>query len=546
MKPVHGGILEMQLKEPDKMMKALFAAALRLSGSWQDAEELTSEVLLAAVAYSGEVENQSAWLYTVLRRRFYDRLRQKYRHATVSLDTIPEPSWEPFADTAERPEEAEIRREVAYLSDRLREVIVRHYFYGEKVRDIAAELALPAGSVMRRLSEGREQLRKGLENMESYTKQSYAPERLDVSCSGIPGLHEEPWSLVADDLLRQNICIAAYNTPVTPVEIARMLGIPAAYVEDACERLLRGELLNRRGNRVYTDFAITTPEEMLHRAKQTAQLLSPHFPTLWEPIGRNLEAARTLPALAGLAEAEREKCILYAAFEILSTGVYRTLHQLIPCEDVFPQRPDGGSWIAHGMRYGRNTDNTVFTELSHWCYGGRREAQFSDILGVRAIRLYVYDAPPEQNRYQRGPVPVTDEEVCMVVYLLHAGIPPQAVAADPLPLRAIPHLADCGILRYENERPVVAIPVLSGAGYSALMEICQNGAAEFANVLETVLSDRLTALAIPLPAHLTDRIAPVRRYAFSHIPVVLLREAYARGVFALSDGNVPMLLVVEK
>ena len=238
---------------------------------------------------------------------------------------------------------------------------------------------------------------------------------------------------------------------------------------------------------------------MLHRAKQTAQLLSPHFPTLWEPIGRNLEAARTLPALAGLAEAEREKCILYAAFEILSTGVYRTLHQLIPCEDVFPQRPDGGSWIAHGMRYGRNTDNTVFTELSHWCYGGRREAQFSDILGVRAIRLYVYDAPPEQNRYQRGPVPVTDEEVCMVVYLLHAGIPPQAVAADPLPLRAIPHLADCGILRYENDRPAAAIPVLSGTEYSVLMEICQNGAAEFANVLETVLSDRLPALAIPLP-----------------------------------------------
>ena len=536
----------MQLKEPDKMMKALFAAALRLSGSWQDAEELTSEVLLAAVAYPGTVENPSAWLYTVLRRRFYDRLRQKYRHAAISLDTVPEPSWDPFADTVDRPEEAEIRREVAYLSDRLREVIVRHYFYGEKVRDIAAELALPAGSVMRRLSEGREHLRKGLENMESYTKQSYAPERLDVSCSGIPGLHEEPWSLVADDLLRQNICIAAYNTPVTPVEIARMLGIPAAYVEDACERLLRGELLNRRGNRVYTDFAITTPEEVLHRAKQTAQLLSPHFPTLWEPIGRNLEAARTLPALAGLAEAEREKCILYAAFEILSTGVYRTLHQLIPCEDVFPQRPDGGSWIAHGMRYGRNTDNTVFTELSHWCYGGRREAQFSDILGVRAIRLYVYDAPPEQNRYQRGPVPVTDEEVCMVVYLLHAGIPPQAVAADPLPLRAIPHLADCGILRYENDRPAAAIPVLSGTEYSVLMEICQNGAAEFANVLETVLSDCLPALAIPLPAHLTDRIAPVRRYAFSHIPVVLLREAYARGVFALSDGNVPMLLVVEK
>ena len=134
----------------------------------------------------------------------------------------------------------------------------------------------------------------------------------------------------------------------------------------------------------------------------------------------------------------------------------------------------------------------------------------------------------------------------MMLYLLYAGIPPHAVAADPLPLRAIPHLVSCGILRYENERPVVAIPVLSGAGYSALMEICQDGAGEFAHALEAVLSERLSALAIPLPAHLTCRIAPVRRYAFSHIPVVLLREAVARGNLAMSAGNVPMLLVVEK
>lgn len=536
----------MQLKEPDKMMKALFAAALRLSGRWQDAEELTSEVLLAAVAYPGEVENQSAWMYTVLRRRFYDRLRQKYRHATVSLDTVPEPSWDPFADTVDRPEEAEIRREVAYLSDRLREVIVRHYFYGEKVRDIAGEMALPAGTVMRRLSEGREQMRKGMENMEVYTKQSYAPEQLDVSCSGTPGLHDEPWSLVADDLLRQNICIAAYDKPVTPVEIARMLGIPAAYVEDACERLCRGELLARQGNRVFTDFMITTPAEMLNRAKQTAQLLSPHFPPLWEIIGHGLDAVRAISALARLPEAEREKCMLYAAFEILSCGVYSALYRLIPGEDVFPQRPDGGSWIAHGIRHTTNMDDTVFAELAHWCYGGRREARFSDILGVRSFSLYVYDAPPEQNRYQRGKVQITDEELCMVLYLLHAGIPPHAVAADPLPLRAIPHLADCGILRYENDRPVVDIPVLSGAEYAALTEICRDSAALFADALVTVLSDCLEALVIPVPAHLKDRISPVRQYAFSHIPVVLLQEADTRGLYPMSAGKPPMLLVVEK
>ena len=103
------------------------------------------------------------------------------------------------------------------------------------MQDIAESLGVPKGTVLSRLSSGREQIRKGFDEMELYERQSYQPERLEVSCNGFQGFHDEPWSLVANDLMKQNILIIAYQQPLTMVEIARALGIPTAYVENADE-----------------------------------------------------------------------------------------------------------------------------------------------------------------------------------------------------------------------------------------------------------------------------------------------------------------------
>ena len=51
--------------------------------------------------------------------------------------------------------------------------------------------------------------------MERYEKQSYQPERLEISCNGSMGLNGEPFSLTNGDMMKQNILIAAYEKPVT-------------------------------------------------------------------------------------------------------------------------------------------------------------------------------------------------------------------------------------------------------------------------------------------------------------------------------------------
>ena len=184
----------MNSNDIEKFTHYLFSAALKKCGNFEDAEDLASEVILAALNYHGEIQDLKSWLSSVLNHKYYDMLRRKYKLPTISIQQVPEdtflyednrPAEHEFSPTSE-----EIRREVAYLSGKYREVIVRHYLNGEKVQAIADSLGIPKGTVLSRLSTGREQMKKGFDSMERFEKQSYEPERLEISCNGSSGLHD--------------------------------------------------------------------------------------------------------------------------------------------------------------------------------------------------------------------------------------------------------------------------------------------------------------------------------------------------------------------
>ena len=282
--------------EINNYVEYLFALALHKCGDLHDAEDLTQDTLLAAYQYirrGGEITNIKYWLTSTLSHKWNDKLRKKYKLPTISIDIIPD---DVEGDVkVDGPTAEEVRREVAYLAKLQREVIVRHYLQGEKVQSIADELGVPKGTVLSRLSSGREQMRKGFEEMENYDKQSYKPERLDVSCHGCQGFHDEPWSLVANDLMKQNILIAAYDNPITIVEISKTLGIPTAYVETAVNDLLKSELMVKSGNKVFTDFMITTPEQLLRGLDIEIELVKRNYDALLNFINEYLDKLEASP-----------------------------------------------------------------------------------------------------------------------------------------------------------------------------------------------------------------------------------------------------------
>lgn len=408
----------MHLPEIQNHMDYLFKVALKKCGRFNEAEDLVQEVLLAALQYPKEIQDIRAWLLMVLNHKYYDMLRKKYKLPIISIDVLPEEAepWETNEDE-ENTDASIVRREVAYLADKYRTVIVRHYFYGEKIQDIAKDLDIPKGTVLSRLSCGREQMRKGLNMNEAYEKQSYHPERLDVCCAGTPGLNSEPWSVVEDDLLKQNILITAYKEPLTVVEIARSLGIPTAYIENAVNDLVSAELMSSLGNKYFTDFEITSPEQTLEKLDTEIAFIDEHYEEISDIVKEyNKEIANT-DVLNALSDEKAEKLKYYFTLHLFTIAVYIAIKNLISSDgDEFPDRPNGGKWIACGTKYPLDFDFSKYRAAKYF-YGGMREALFKDFLGAKSINLKVYDSQPQLNKYQRGPVYMDDGDLAKLLYI---------------------------------------------------------------------------------------------------------------------------------
>ncbi|MDD4772433.1 MAG: RNA polymerase sigma factor [Eubacteriales bacterium] len=534
----------MRIQDLEDYKEYIFSAALKKCQNLEDAQDLTQEVFLAAMDYQKSISNIKSWLSAVLNNKYNDMLRKKYKLPTISIDLVPEPSDESQND--DRPDAAQVRREIAYLSERYREVIVRHYFHGEKIQDIADDLGVPKGTILSRLASGRAQMRKGFDEMESYEKQSYHPERLEISFNGSQGTGGEPQSLVNDDLMKQNILIAAYEKPLTCDRIARSLGIPAAYIERAADSLVTGQLMTRAGNKIFTDFMITSPDEILRALDSQIEFTDKHFDTIWGCITEAVASLETLEWYRKLTESRQNKCACYYMLHIFSTGIFTALRRLIPAQERFPYRPDGGRWIALGNRYPMDFDFDNY-RFRQYCYGGERRAEYENFLGEKTVCLRVYDTQPDLNRYEHGPTEIHDDKLCALLYLIYKGIPADAVAFEPVYLQAIPHLADCGIFTYVNGKPSVDIPVISGTGYREMDSLRVQYAHKLSDLLAGPLEAVLPLMKLPVPAHLEDRITEFRKYACYAIPMAAFRQAIANNapLGAQASARSPMLLVIE-
>lgn len=240
----------------------LYGAALNLCKDEQDAADIVQETYLTAIKTlkSGKkIDNIKPWLMTVLKRRFYDKLRRDYSVAYVNIDAVPEFTDErdEFLDIEKNEEAKTVRRALSMLCSTYRRVMVGYYIDNKSIKQLSRELSLPENTVKSRLNLGRKQMKKEITMDKSYTNQSYSPKHIGIGFSGRIGINYEPTSLVKnDDLLTQNILYCAYDEPKTETEIAKALGVSAGYIKPAVSRLVDGELMKRSGGKVYTDFII--------------------------------------------------------------------------------------------------------------------------------------------------------------------------------------------------------------------------------------------------------------------------------------------------
>src|SRR5439155_17615915 len=133
----------------DEHYAALYRYAYRLSGSAEEACDLTQEAFCKAQSQYGQLRDPSrakAWLYSILRNAYLHRVRSNNQRRQVSLDSageLPVEMDDPFPEI----EPERLQEGLTELEEGFRTPLILFYFEDFSYRDIAEQMDLPMGTV---------------------------------------------------------------------------------------------------------------------------------------------------------------------------------------------------------------------------------------------------------------------------------------------------------------------------------------------------------------------------------------------------------------
>lgn len=153
-------------------IQPLRAYARALCRNSTEADDLMQETLMRAINKAHQYHpgtSMKAWLFTIMRNRFYTNCRVAARERTGAVDcvssTLSSPPTQEWHLKAQ-----EMRRALCQLPAHYREAIVLVGMIGESYTDTAKILGIDIGTVKSRVSRARGMLRDLLDPLDEDTK----------------------------------------------------------------------------------------------------------------------------------------------------------------------------------------------------------------------------------------------------------------------------------------------------------------------------------------------------------------------------------------
>lgn len=548
----------MKIEEMLAQVDYLMHIASSKCDSWEDAQDLVQNTLLEglrAIRKGTNINNAKNWLCTVLNRKYYDLLREKYRKPLeffgMDFDIAMEEENKQASavDGDELTEEENLRRSVARMIKLYRDVIVRYYFHGQEVKEIADELSLPENTVKSRLRLGRDKLRKEL-TMEKYEKQSFEPEDLWIASSGCTGLEDQPYSLVKNDKISMNLLILAYEKPVTIPELADAIGISTAYIEPIVERLVEGELMKQMGDKVFTDFIIYTEKDLENTFELQKKLASDLCGEIWKYVEEGLSELRTTAYYNTQNSSQAVKLEGYFVLHSVYRAVIKVRDEAAGNCSMYdyPDRKDGGRWYAMGTRFPANYDYDKNPQ-NEYGISGEAGGNYENFLGVRMIELYDYDTKALGKTHSAyhcvGNWSDARESVMKFLYAVYCNNDSFLSGISQKLLANIDTFIDLDFVeRLADGKLILNVPVLSMVEKRQFYELM----GVYTDKLYTIFHDQFIKMIknpVIVPKQIQADVPDYLRYLNTccFFPSALIYEARERGLF-LKDYEKPVPPVI--
>lgn len=247
------------------MLEKTFAWSVARTFSREEAEELTQEILFQALKSINELRDDNKyepwfWRLASITLKVFKRGKAKNR-SMMSFDEVETLISEDDYYFESDEEYQNLRRSIAQMSAAYRDIIVMHYYDNLSCKAISRKLGMPEGTVMYRLSMARNKMKEEYKKM---NESALKPAQLKIRIHGEGNYNGEdkpfPWQYI-DDALSQNILWYSYRKPKTVEELSSLTGVPAFYIEDRMENLIKREaVIQPTKKTVQTNFLIFDKE----------------------------------------------------------------------------------------------------------------------------------------------------------------------------------------------------------------------------------------------------------------------------------------------
>lgn len=329
-------------------IERIYGYAVKHTFNRDEADELSQEICLTALRQFPKLRDAGKfepWLWALAGNvtKQYQRACGKQR-ATVSYDSLESLSYQEEEEGESDDQErcAYLREKIAMLSSLYRDIVILYYYDGLSTSQIAQRLNMPEGTVTWRLSQARNKLKKEYENM---TETALRPVKLQIRISGSGHYNgtTSPFPYVyISDALSVNLLYYCYEKPKKIDELAKLCGVPAFYVEDSIQNLLKRQAVTEPVKGKYqTNFIIYSNQVDEYRQKAR-----PLFAPVVRPFVESMERlCKDCRGLGHYTAGKDERTLIYL-YALLALEHLSKTHNPTPFTPP-PVRYDGFRWSYH-------------------------------------------------------------------------------------------------------------------------------------------------------------------------------------------------------
>ena len=375
----------------ENYIEKVYGYAVKHTYSREEADELAQEILFTAVRELPRLREDSRfepWLWGIasnVTKSFRRSLgKQRAMYSYDSLEALP--CEDAYFDEQEESYDF-LRTKIAMLSAIYRDIIVLHYYDGLPTKTISERLNIPEGTVRWRLAEARRKLKKEYNDMNE-TALRPVKMRLDIYGNGNYDGKTIPFpSVYINDALSQNILYYCYEQPCSVEELAKLCGVPAYYIEERMENLLRREaVIEPAKGRYQTDFIIYSDKYGIYCEENAEKALMP----IMDKLLRALDSIAKDASGISFYKAEKSGTDLFYLYGAMAFAYVSQHYCKLPWPRI-EKRYDGYKWRYIGnMETGQHPLIGIATQrcdnqgdggtCSHTVYGGISGMKFRQMM----------------------------------------------------------------------------------------------------------------------------------------------------------------------